>query len=182
MAAPEVRALYEGIVEELNRNLARFEKLKRVLLVADEFSAENGTLTASMKLRRRVVEERYRQQIEEMYEQAEEAGPGRQPSEVADCANAPAETGNGASPTASINSTSLWFSSHPILTFAWSKIACLVRSMSGRVCCIRALILLLLFAGTLSFAQQVRGKPQTGKTPEKSKPAAEAASDSRICR
>jgi len=75
VAQAEVRALYEGIVEELNRNLARFEKLKRVLLVADEFSAENGTLTASMKLRRRVVAERYRQQIEEMYEQAETAGP-----------------------------------------------------------------------------------------------------------
>jgi long-chain acyl-CoA synthetase len=75
VAHPEVRALYEGIVEDLNRNLARYEKLKRVLLVADEFSAENGTLTASMKLRRQVVAVRYRQQIEEMYEQAEEAGP-----------------------------------------------------------------------------------------------------------
>jgi long-chain acyl-CoA synthetase len=75
VAHPEVRAVYEGIVDDLNRNMARYEKLKRVLLVADEFSAENGTLTASMKLRRRVVEERYRQQIEEMYEQAERAGP-----------------------------------------------------------------------------------------------------------
>jgi len=75
VAHPEVRAVYEGIVDDLNRNMARYEKLKRVLLVTDEFSAENGTLTASMKLRRRVVEERYRQQIEEMYEQAETAGP-----------------------------------------------------------------------------------------------------------
>jgi long-chain acyl-CoA synthetase len=75
VACPEVRVLYEGIVEDLNGNMARFEKLKRVLLVADEFSAEDGTLTASMKLRRRVVAERYRQQIEEMYEQAETAGP-----------------------------------------------------------------------------------------------------------
>jgi long-chain acyl-CoA synthetase len=75
VAHPEVRAVYEGIVDDLNRNMARYEKLKRVLLVTDEFSAENGTLTASMKLRRRVVEERYRQQIEEMYEQAERAGP-----------------------------------------------------------------------------------------------------------
>jgi len=75
VASPEVRALYAGIVEELNESLARFEKLKRVLLVADEFSAENGTLTASMKLRRRVVEERYRQQIEEMYAQAGASGP-----------------------------------------------------------------------------------------------------------
>ena len=75
VAHPEVRAVYERIVDDLNQNLARYEKLKRVLLVADEFSAENGTLTASMKLRRRVVTERYHQQIEEMYEQAEKAGP-----------------------------------------------------------------------------------------------------------
>jgi long-chain acyl-CoA synthetase len=75
VAHPDVGALYEGIVEELNRSLARFEKLKRVLLVADEFSAENGTLTASMKLRRHTVEDRYRKAIEEMYEQAETAGP-----------------------------------------------------------------------------------------------------------
>jgi long-chain acyl-CoA synthetase len=75
VACPEVQVLYQGIVDDLNGNLARFEKLKKVLLVADEFSAENGTLTASMKLRRRVVTERYRRQIEEMYEQAEAAGP-----------------------------------------------------------------------------------------------------------
>jgi long-chain acyl-CoA synthetase len=72
---PVVRVLYEGIVEEFNGSLARFEKLKRVLLVADEFSAENGALTASMKLRRHTVEERYRREIDEMYEQAEAAGP-----------------------------------------------------------------------------------------------------------
>ncbi|MGH9544544.1 MAG: AMP-dependent synthetase/ligase [Terriglobales bacterium] len=74
VACPEVRVLYEGIVEDLNGNLARFEKLKRVLLVADEFSAEDGTLTASMKLRRHTVEERYGKAIDEMYEQAEKAG------------------------------------------------------------------------------------------------------------
>jgi long-chain acyl-CoA synthetase len=74
VTSPEVRALYEGIVEELNQNLARFEKLKRVILVADEFSAENGTLTASMKLRRKVVAERYQRQVDEMYAQAEESG------------------------------------------------------------------------------------------------------------
>jgi long-chain acyl-CoA synthetase len=72
---PVVRVLYEGIVEEFNGGLARFEKLKRVLLVAEEFSAENGTLTASMKLRRRVVEERYQREIDAMYAQAEAAGP-----------------------------------------------------------------------------------------------------------
>jgi long-chain acyl-CoA synthetase len=70
-ANPQVQALYEGIVEGINQNLARFEKLKRVLLVADEFTADNGALTPTMKLRRRVIEERYRRQIDEMYVQAE---------------------------------------------------------------------------------------------------------------
>jgi long-chain acyl-CoA synthetase len=78
VAAPEVRTLYEGIVEDCNQKLARFEKLKKVILVADEFSAENGTLTASLKLRRRVVEERYRREIGEMYAKAEAAGPVEQ--------------------------------------------------------------------------------------------------------
>jgi len=68
-----VHELYEGIVAEINRDLARFEQLKKVLVIPHEFSAEDGTLTASMKLRRKVVEERYRQQIEAMYGDAEMA-------------------------------------------------------------------------------------------------------------
>jgi len=71
----KVQELYEGIVADLNRDLARFERLKKVLVVSDEFTVENGTLTASMKLRRRVVEERYRKQIEEMYALAETLAP-----------------------------------------------------------------------------------------------------------
>jgi long-chain acyl-CoA synthetase len=76
----KVRALYQGIVDQVNGNLARFEKLKRVLLVPDEFTAQNGTLTASMKIRRRAVEERYREQIEKMYADAEASSQGQQPS------------------------------------------------------------------------------------------------------
>jgi long-chain acyl-CoA synthetase len=69
----KVQALYEGIVEEVNQNLARFEQLKRVLLVPDEFSADNGALTPTLKLRRRVIEERYCTKIDELYAQAEAA-------------------------------------------------------------------------------------------------------------
>ncbi|MGA1984894.1 MAG: long-chain fatty acid--CoA ligase [Candidatus Sulfotelmatobacter sp.] len=71
IADPKVQALYESIVEAINTNLARFEKLKRVMLVADEFTADNGALTPTMKLRRRVIEERYKKQIDELYTQAE---------------------------------------------------------------------------------------------------------------
>jgi len=71
IASPKVQALYEGIVEGINGNLARFEKLKRVLVVADEFTADNGVLTPTLKLKRRVIEERYKKQIDELYAQAE---------------------------------------------------------------------------------------------------------------
>ncbi len=74
VANPKVQALYEGIVEEMNRNLARFERLKRVLLVPEEFSAADGTMTHTFKVRRRGIEDRYRTQIDEMYAKAEMAG------------------------------------------------------------------------------------------------------------
>jgi long-chain acyl-CoA synthetase len=70
-ANPKVQALYESVVEEINQNLARFEKLKRVIVVPEEFSPESGILTPTLKLRRRVVEERYRREIDELYAQAE---------------------------------------------------------------------------------------------------------------
>jgi long-chain acyl-CoA synthetase len=72
VAHPKVKALYEGIVAEVNRGLARYETLKKVLLVPDEFTANDGTLTPTLKLRRKAIEERYRKQIDELYEEAEE--------------------------------------------------------------------------------------------------------------
>ena len=63
----KVRALYEGIVADLNTRLAHFERLKRIILVPDEFSAESGEITASHKLRRRAVEARYKELIDALY-------------------------------------------------------------------------------------------------------------------
>jgi long-chain acyl-CoA synthetase len=54
-----VHALYDGIVREVNSGLANFETLKRFRIVADEWSQETGELTPSMKLKRRVIMERY---------------------------------------------------------------------------------------------------------------------------
>ena len=70
---PDVQALYDSIVQEINQNLARFEKLKRAILLPDEFTPQDGMLTHSMKVRRRAVEERYRQLIDEVYAHAEAA-------------------------------------------------------------------------------------------------------------
>ena len=73
IAIEEIRSRYATIVEALNQDLAQFEKLKKFRLLAEDLSAANGTLTASLKLRRRAVEERFRREIEEMYSEAEAA-------------------------------------------------------------------------------------------------------------
>ena len=71
VAHAKVQALYESIVEETNQTLARFERLKRVLVVSEEFSESDGTLTHTFKVRRRGIEVRYRALIDEMYAKAE---------------------------------------------------------------------------------------------------------------
>ena len=70
---PEVEALYEGIIAKVNENLAQFETIKKFLLIADEFTIADGQLTASMKMRRRAIEERYREQIEALFAAHSEA-------------------------------------------------------------------------------------------------------------
>jgi len=68
---PRVQTLYEGIVEGVNANLARFEKLKKTIVLTDEFSVAEGTLTPTMKMRRRAVEDRHRKEIDAMYAAAD---------------------------------------------------------------------------------------------------------------
>ncbi|HLX76391.1 MAG TPA: long-chain fatty acid--CoA ligase [Terriglobales bacterium] len=75
---PNVQALYEEIVAHVNNNLAQFETIKNFVLVPDEFSIADGQLTASMKMRRRAVEQRYRPQIEALYSNAIGAGARRE--------------------------------------------------------------------------------------------------------
>jgi long-chain acyl-CoA synthetase len=68
VADSRVQSLYQGIVDQVNQNLARFERLKKVLVAPEELSIENGTLTPTLKLRRRNVEALYKEQIEKLYE------------------------------------------------------------------------------------------------------------------
>lgn len=59
--------LYSSIVEEVNSNLARFEKIKKFALLEKEFSIEGGELTPTMKIRKGFVEKKYNDIIEELY-------------------------------------------------------------------------------------------------------------------
>jgi long-chain acyl-CoA synthetase len=58
---------YQEIVDKVNAGLANFESMKRMAVVPVEWTVEDGTLTPSMKLKRRVVEHRYAKEIGEFY-------------------------------------------------------------------------------------------------------------------
>jgi long-chain acyl-CoA synthetase len=62
-----VVALYDALVREVNTGLANFETIKRFRLVPEEWSQESGELTPSMKLKRRVIAERYSGVVAELY-------------------------------------------------------------------------------------------------------------------
>ncbi len=66
-----VQEVVEAAVLGTLDGLARFEKPKMVLLASEPFTIENGSLTPTMKIKRRVVAEQYAEAIEAMYEQAE---------------------------------------------------------------------------------------------------------------
>jgi long-chain acyl-CoA synthetase len=66
-AGADARALVQATVDEVNRDLARFEQIKRFAILPREFSAEEGEVTPTLKLKRRVIEERYAAEIEELY-------------------------------------------------------------------------------------------------------------------
>ncbi|MCP4572818.1 MAG: long-chain fatty acid--CoA ligase [bacterium] len=64
---PEVVELYRDRIRAQCANLAPFEKVKRFTLVARQFSMAAGEITPTLKIRRRVVAEKYREIIDRMY-------------------------------------------------------------------------------------------------------------------
>ncbi len=64
---PDVQAKVEREVMDMLRELAKFETPKKVLLLEDDFTIENGELTPTLKVKRREVEKRYKAQIDAVY-------------------------------------------------------------------------------------------------------------------
>jgi long-chain acyl-CoA synthetase len=63
----QVKAHYEALVKRVNADLQEHERVKKVGVVAEEWSIEGGELTPSMKLKRRVIFERYKDRIDALY-------------------------------------------------------------------------------------------------------------------
>ena len=67
MTRPDVLGLYQEIIDALNRDLSPFERIKRIALLPTEFTVESGELTPTLKVKRKVVADRWRDQIEALY-------------------------------------------------------------------------------------------------------------------
>ena len=67
VAHPAVRAIVVSAVEAANHRLARVEQIKRFRILPEEWPADGGLVTPTMKLRRREVLRRYRDMIEDLY-------------------------------------------------------------------------------------------------------------------
>lgn len=64
---PKTTAAVEGYVEELNKHLNRWEQVKKVAIIDRELTVENGDLTPSLKLKRKVVVDNFHDKIDALY-------------------------------------------------------------------------------------------------------------------
>jgi long-chain acyl-CoA synthetase len=64
---PRIIDLFQRQIERLTPNLARYEKIKKIALLENEFTIEGGELTPTLKVKRRVIDEKYRDVIEAIY-------------------------------------------------------------------------------------------------------------------
>jgi long-chain acyl-CoA synthetase len=64
---PKVLEEFHRILADVNRDLAHFETIKKIVLVPDDFTVSAGEVTPTLKLRRKAIEEKYREQIDALY-------------------------------------------------------------------------------------------------------------------
>lgn len=67
----EILQFFTERIDTLQQDLAHYEQIKRFILLPQPFTMENGELTNTLKVRRRVVYEHYAEQIDKIYEEAE---------------------------------------------------------------------------------------------------------------
>ena len=68
LADSRIYKMLEEHIAKIQEGMANYEKIKRFILTAKSFSLETGELTNTLKIKRAVVMEKYKQEIERMYE------------------------------------------------------------------------------------------------------------------
>lgn len=66
---PEIYRFYEKLIEEKTRSLGQVEKIKKFILLPMELSQEAGELTPTLKLKRKFIDQKYRELIDRLYEE-----------------------------------------------------------------------------------------------------------------
>ncbi|HEY6731166.1 MAG TPA: long-chain fatty acid--CoA ligase [Solirubrobacterales bacterium] len=66
-ANPDVKASIEAHVEKINQNFARVEQVKKIAILPEDLSQENGELTPTLKVKRAVVAQKHEGAIEQLY-------------------------------------------------------------------------------------------------------------------
>jgi long-subunit acyl-CoA synthetase (AMP-forming) len=66
---PEVTRLIEAEIEERNRHLASFETIKRFHVLSRDFSIEDGEMTPTLKIKRKVVTQKFESELESLYQE-----------------------------------------------------------------------------------------------------------------
>ena len=69
---PEVQSAVLRDVKEINKTLGQHEEIKRFRLVADTWSAQSGELSQTLKLKRKIIEAKYNELIEEIFASSRE--------------------------------------------------------------------------------------------------------------
>jgi long-chain acyl-CoA synthetase len=67
MQKEEIKKLYDDLLRKISRDLASHEKVRRFLLVAEQFSIDKGEMTPTLKIKRKVVEQKFKDEIEALY-------------------------------------------------------------------------------------------------------------------
>jgi long-chain acyl-CoA synthetase len=63
----EIRKLYEKEIQALQKDLPTYERVRRFELLPEQLTVENGEITPTLKVKRKVVEQKYAPLIEKMY-------------------------------------------------------------------------------------------------------------------
>ena len=69
VAHPEIVGLFEKRIQERSRELANYERIIRFTLLAEPFTIDRGEITPTMKLKRKVINEKFSQAIDAMYDE-----------------------------------------------------------------------------------------------------------------
>lgn len=66
---PEVLKMFNSVTQEINKDINKVEQVKKFTLLPEEWSVMTGELTPTLKIKRKVIAEKFKVEIEEMYKE-----------------------------------------------------------------------------------------------------------------